>query len=109
MSVNKKLLINTTNPSIEARDLEVIESKSGNLYQSITIIAKRANQINTRIKDELHRKLEEFGSLNDNLEEISENKEQIEISRFYERMANPAIQATNELMADKIFFRKRED
>ena len=67
MSVNKKLLINTTNPSIEARDLEVIESKSGNLYQSITIIAKRANQINTRIKDELHRKLEEFGSLNDNL------------------------------------------
>lgn len=109
MTTSKKLLINTTNPSIEARDLQVIESKTGNLYESISIIAKRANQINTKIKDELHRKLEEFGSLNDNLEEISENKEQIEISRFYERMANPAIQATNELLSDKIFFRKREE
>jgi DNA-directed RNA polymerase subunit K/omega len=109
MTPNKKLLINTTNPSIEARDLEQIEAKTGNLYQSISIIAKRANQINTKIKDELHRKLEEFGSLNDNLEEISENKEQIEISRFYERMANPAIQATHELINDKIFFRKREE
>lgn len=109
MTTSKKLLINTTNPSIEARDLQVIEAKTGNLYESISIIAKRANQINTKIKDELHRKLEEFGSLNDNLEEISENKEQIEISRFYERMANPAIQATNELLNDKIFFRKREE
>ena len=109
MTQTKKLLINTTNPSIEARDLKLIEAKTGNLYESIAIIAKRANQINTKIKDELHRKLEEFGSLNDNLEEISENKEQIEISRFYERMANPAIQATHELMNDKIFFRKREE
>jgi DNA-directed RNA polymerase subunit K/omega len=103
------LLINTTNPSIEARDLKLIEAKTGNLYESIAITAKRANQINTKIKDELHRKLEEFGSLNDNLEEISENKEQIEISRFYERMANPAIQATHELLNDKIFFRKRDE
>ncbi|MEN9340100.1 MAG: hypothetical protein RIQ62_1412 [Bacteroidota bacterium] len=109
MTQTKKLLINTTNPSIEARDLTLVESKSGNLYQSIVVASRRANQINTRIKDELHRKLEEFGSLNDNLEEISENKEQIEISRFYERMANPAIQATNELLSDKIFFRHRDE
>ncbi len=109
MTQTKKLLINTTNPSIEARDLTLVESKSGNLYQSIVVASRRANQINTRIKDELHRKLEEFGSLNDNLEEISENKEQIEISRFYERMANPAIQATNELLNDKIFFRHRDE
>ncbi|MCF8292866.1 MAG: DNA-directed RNA polymerase subunit omega [Chitinophagaceae bacterium] len=109
MTQTKKLLINTTNPSIEARDLKLIEAKTGNLYESIAITAKRANQINTKIKDELHRKLEEFGSLNDNLEEISENKEQIEISRFYERMANPAIQATHELLNDKIFFRKRDE
>jgi DNA-directed RNA polymerase subunit K/omega len=109
MTQVKKLLINTTNPSIEARDLKLIEAKTGNLYESISIVAKRANQINTKIKDELHRKLEEFGSLNDNLEEISENKEQIEISRFYERMANPAIQATHELLNDKIFFRKRDE
>ncbi len=109
MTQIKKLLINTTNPSIEARDLKLIEAKTGNLYESIAIVARRANQINTKIKDELHRKLEEFGSLNDNLEEISENKEQIEISRFYERMANPAIQATHELLNDKIFFRKRDE
>ncbi|HOZ51787.1 MAG TPA: DNA-directed RNA polymerase subunit omega [Chitinophagaceae bacterium] len=109
MTQIKKLLINTTNPSIEARDLKLIEAKTGNLYESIAITAKRANQINTKIKDELHRKLEEFGSLNDNLEEISENKEQIEISRFYERMANPAIQATHELLNDKIFFRRRDE
>ncbi|GBL34820.1 hypothetical protein EMGBS15_04150 [Filimonas sp.] len=109
MTQTKKLLINTTNPSIEARDLQLIEAKTGNLYESIAITAKRANQINTKIKDELHRKLEEFGSLNDNLEEISENKEQIEISRFYERMANPAIQATHELLNDKIFFRRRDE
>jgi DNA-directed RNA polymerase subunit K/omega len=108
MTNNKKLLINTTNPAIEARDLSTIQEKTGNLYESISIIAKRANQINTRIKEELHRKLEEFGSLNDNLEEINENKEQIEISRFYERMANPAIQATNELLNDKIYFKNKD-
>lgn len=108
MMNHKKLLISTTNPTIEARDLSLIQEKTGNLYESISIIAKRANQINTKIKEELHRKLEEFGSLNDNLEEINENKEQIEISRFYERMANPAIQATHELLTDKIYFRQKE-
>ena len=109
MTQIKKLLINTTNPTIEARDLSLIQAHTGNIYESIAIIAKRANQINTKIKDELHRKLEEFGSLNDNLEEINENKEQIEISRFYERMANPSIQATHDLLNDKIYYRKRED
>ncbi|MCC7029815.1 MAG: DNA-directed RNA polymerase subunit omega [Chitinophagaceae bacterium] len=108
MTNNKKLLISTTNPTIEARDLSLIQAKTGNLYESISIIAKRANQINTKIKEELHRKLEEFGSLNDNLEEINENKEQIEISRFYERMANPSIQATHELLTDKIYFRQKD-
>jgi DNA-directed RNA polymerase subunit K/omega len=108
MTQIKKLLINTINPSIEARDLQTLQSKTGNIYESIAIIAKRANQINSKIKDELHRKLEEFGSLTDNLEEINENKEQIEISRFYERMANPAIQATNELLNDKIYHKSKE-
>lgn len=109
MSNVKKLLINTTNPAIEARDLQILQDKTGNIYQTIAIVAKRANQINSKIKDELHRKLEEFGSLNDNLEEISENKEQIEISRFYERMANPAIQATHELLNDKVYFKHKEE
>ena len=84
MMNHKKLLISTTNPHIEARDLSLIQEKTGNLYESISIIAKSANQINTKIKEELQRKLEEFGSLNDNLEEINENKAQIETARFYE-------------------------
>lgn len=108
MSNPKKLLISTTNPAIEARNLDLLQAKTGNIYESISIIAKRANQINTKIKEELHRKLEEFGSLNDNLEEINENKEQIEISKFYERMANPSIQATHELLTDKIYFRQKD-
>ncbi len=108
MQQGKKLLINTTNPSIEARNVETIKSPTGNLYESLVIISKRANQINTKIKDELIKKLEEFGSHTDNLEEISENKEQIEISRFYERMANPAIQATNEFLDEKIYYKKPE-
>ncbi len=108
MSEGKKLLISTLNPSIEARQLADISDKSGNLYRSIAVMSKRATQINTRIKDELTRKLEEFGSATDNLEEISENKEQIEISRFYEKLANPAIQSLNEFMENKIYFREGE-
>jgi hypothetical protein len=109
MSIAKKLLINTIKPTIEARDLGTIQEKTGNIYESIAIIARRANQINTIIKDELHKKLQEFGSMTDNLEEISENKEQIEISRFYERMANPCIQATNDLLNDKIYFKYKDE
>jgi DNA-directed RNA polymerase subunit K/omega len=101
----KKLLISTLNPSIEPRQLADIADLSGNLYKSISIMGKRATQINTKIKDELHRKLEEFGSHTDNLEEITENKEQIEISRFYEKMANPSIQSINEFIDNKIYFR----
>lgn len=108
MLSNKKLLINTTNPSVEAKNLDLIQKQTGNIYESLAIISKRANQINTKIKDELIKKLEEFGSLTDNLEEINENKEQIEISRFYERMANPAIQATNEFLDEKIYYKRPE-
>jgi DNA-directed RNA polymerase subunit K/omega len=105
MSEGKKLLISTLNPMIEARQLSELAEKTGNLYKSIAIMSKRANQINTKVKDELHRKLEEFGSHTDNLEEISENKERIEISRFYERMANSAVQSLHEFKTDKIYFR----
>jgi len=108
MMHGKKLLINTTNPSIEPRKMDEIKGKTNNTYLSLAIMAKRANQINTKIKDELLRKLEEFGSHTDTLEEISENKEQIEISRFYERMANPAIQSTNEFLDEKIYYKLPE-
>ncbi len=99
---------NTTNV-IETKNLVDIKAKTGNLYESINVIAKRANQINITIKEELHNKLEEFASHTDSLEEIHENKEQIEISRAYERMPNPAILATTEFMDDKIYYRRNED
>jgi DNA-directed RNA polymerase subunit K/omega len=86
-----------------------MKSKTGNLYESINIIAKRANQINISIKEELHNKLEEFASHTDSLEEIHENKEQIEISRAYERMPNPALLASQEFMEDKVYHRKNDE
>lgn len=99
---------NTSNV-VETQNLIDVKNKTGNLYESITVIAKRANQINIAIKEELHNKLEEFASHTDSLEEIHENKEQIEISRAYERMPNPALLATAEFMEDKIYYRKNED
>lgn len=94
---------------VETKNLVDIKAKTGNLYESISIIAKRANQINVAIKEELHNKLEEFASHTDSLEEIHENKEQIEISKAYERMPNPAILALAEFMDDKVYFRKNDD
>ncbi|MEO6682499.1 MAG: DNA-directed RNA polymerase subunit omega [Ginsengibacter sp.] len=94
---------------VETKNLVDIKAKTGNLYESISIVAKRANQINITIKEELHNKLEEFASHTDSLEEIHENKEQIEISKAYERMPNPSILALAEFMEDKIYFRRNED
>jgi DNA-directed RNA polymerase subunit K/omega len=99
---------NTSNV-VETKNLTDIKSKTGNLYESIAVIGKRANQINISLKEELHNKLEEFASHTDSLEEIHENKEQIEISKAYERMPNPALLATTEFMDDKVYYRKNED
>jgi len=93
----------------ETRNLTDLKAKTGNLYESIAIIAKRANQINISVKEELHNKLEEFATHTDSLEEIHENKEQIEISKAYERMPNAALLATQEFIEDKVYYRKSED
>ncbi|HVY76135.1 MAG TPA: DNA-directed RNA polymerase subunit omega [Puia sp.] len=93
----------------ETRNLTDLKNKTGNLYESIAIIAKRANQINISLKEELHSKLEEFATHTDSLEEIHENKEQIEISKAYERMPNAALLATQEFLEDKVYYRKNED
>jgi len=95
--------------NVETKSLDDLRKKTGNLYESIAIVAKRANQINISLKEELHNKLDEFASHTDSLEEIHENKEQIEISRAYERMPNPALLATQEFMDEKVYFRKGED
>ncbi|HEV8285663.1 MAG TPA: DNA-directed RNA polymerase subunit omega [Chitinophagaceae bacterium] len=109
MSKLRRQLSSGTVNIVETRSLNDIKDKTGNLYESISIVAKRANQINISLKEELHNKLEEFASHTDSLEEIHENKEQIEISRAYERMPNPALLATQEFLDEKIYFRKGED
>lgn len=90
------------------RDLRALEEQTGNVYESIIVISKRANQIGVEIKEELSRKLEEFASYSDNLEEIFENREQIEISRFYERLPKPVSIATQEFIEKKVYMRKPE-
>ena len=109
MSKLRRQLSNNTPSVIETKSLIDIKGRTGNLYESIAIIAKRANQINVTIKDELHSKLEEFATHTDSLEEVHENKEQIEISRAYEKMPNAAILATQEFMEEKIYYRKNDD
>jgi DNA-directed RNA polymerase subunit K/omega len=88
------------------RDVNSICENTGNVYETVAIIGKRANQIGVEIKDELKRKLEEFSSNNvDNLEEVFENREQIEISKYYERLPKPVLLATQEYIEDKTYFR----
>jgi DNA-directed RNA polymerase subunit K/omega len=106
--LRRQLSVGTSN-IVETKNLDEIKAKTGNLYESISIVAKRSNQINISLKEELHSKLDEFASHTDSLEEIHENKEQIEISRAYERMPNPALLATQEFMDDKVYFRKSDN
>src|ERR1700747_3078513 len=87
------------------RDVRQLDVKTGNIYESIAILAKRANQISTEMKEELISKLQEFASHTDNLEEVFENREQIEISKYYERLPKPSSIATTEFMEDKIYYR----
>jgi len=98
---NKLSIPNTT----VTRDLREIDEQTGNLYESLVIISKRANQISVDIKEELNSKLAEFATTNDNLEEVFENREQIEISKFYERMPKPSLIAIDEFLNKKIYFR----
>ena len=109
MSLLRRQLSTSTSNNIETRDINELKNRTGNLYESIAIVSKRANQINISLKEELHNKLDEFASHTDSLEEIHENKEQIEISRAYERMPNPALLATQEFMDEKIYHRKNEE
>ena len=83
-----------------------LDADTGNIYESIVTISKRANQISAEIKSELSTKLEEFASYTDNLEEIFENREQIEISKYYERLPKPSLIAIQEFLESKIYSRK---
>jgi len=87
------------------RDLRTLDVNTDNIYESIVVISKRANQIAADVKEELHSKLADFATVNDNLEEVFENREQIEISKHYERMPKPTILAIDEFLNDKIYYR----
>ena len=95
----------TVASSTVTRDLRDLDVKTENIYESIVIMAKRANQISNNVKEELHQKLSEFASSNDNLEEIFENREQIEISKHYEKMPKPSLVAVQEFLEDKVYYR----
>lgn len=87
------------------RDLRSLDKETGNIYESVVVIAKRANQISAELKEELTGKLNEFASHTDNLEEVFENREQIEISKFYERLPKPTNIATQEFTENKVYYR----
>lgn len=98
---NKPTVANTT----VTRDLRQLDANTDNIYESLVIISKRANQIASNLKEELHAKLAEFASSNDNLEEVFENREQIEISKHYERMPKASLIAIDEFIHDKVYHR----
>lgn len=87
------------------RDSHRLDAPTGNLYESVVIISKRSNQISVEMKQELSRKLEEFATVSDNLEEVFENREQIEISKYYEKLPKPVLIATQEFLEKKVYFR----
>ena len=87
------------------RNLYDMDNPTGNLYQTVAIVAKRANQISVQMKQELNIKLEEFTSFTENLEEVFENREQIEISKFYERLPKPTLIAIQEFMEGRVYYR----
>lgn len=95
-------------PSIITRDTDKLSTPTGNIYEAVSIISKRAKQIASTMKEELNGKLAEFATTVDNLEEIFENREQIEISKFYERMPKPTAMAVEEFLNGEIYFRYKE-
>jgi len=101
---HKKLNVPTNTIS---RDMNTISENVGNVYETVKIIAKRSNQISAEVKSELDKKLQEFNSMNDNIEEVFENREQIEISRYYEKLPKAVLVATQEFIEDKVYYRNQ--
>ncbi|MGL4804915.1 MAG: DNA-directed RNA polymerase subunit omega [Bacteroidales bacterium] len=87
------------------RDLTRMAEETGNVYETVRIIAKRANQISVEMKKDLEKKLQEFATNNDNLEEVFENREQIEISRYYEKLPKPVLIATQEFLEGRVYYK----
>jgi DNA-directed RNA polymerase subunit K/omega len=95
----------TATSNTVTRDMMTLSSDTGNVYETVRIIAKRANQISAEMKQDLDKKLQEFASYTDSLEEVFENREQIEISRYYEKLPKPTLIATQEYAEGKLYYR----
>jgi DNA-directed RNA polymerase subunit L len=93
---------------IEPKIMADIKGDTGNIYKALNVISKRANQIGVELKNELHDKLQEFASATDTLEEVLENREQIEISKYYEKLPHPTILATEEFLQKKLYIREKD-
>ena len=95
-------------PNLRARDVKDLAARTGNIYETLAIITRRARQLSVDLKHELHGKLEEFAVTTDTIEEVTENKEQIEISKFYERLPNPTVIATEDFLNGEIHYHYNE-
>jgi DNA-directed RNA polymerase subunit K/omega len=104
-----KTLAQGLDPNLDARDVDVLSKKTSNIYHSLAVIATRSRQLSNDLKNELHNKLEEFATVTDTIEEVHENKEQIEISKFYERLPHPTIIALDEFLNDQLVHRLLTD
>ena len=103
-----KSKVQSIDPNVAARDIKGIAETTGNIYEVLNVISKRAANLSQDIKIELHSKLDEFATTTDAIEEVHENKEQIEISKFYERLPNPSIIAYTEYMNGELEYRMRD-
>lgn len=88
-----------------SRDMNAMSEEIGNVYETVMVIAKRANQISAEIKSEIDKKLQDFGNTSENIEEVFENREQIEISRYFEKLPKPVLLATQEFIEGKVYYR----
>ena len=104
MEIKKSTPTNTV-----TRKLVDLDKETGNIYETVNIIARRANQISTELKAELTRKLADFSSPTDTMEETFENREQIEISRYYERLPKPVLIATEEFLDGELFYKENNE
>jgi DNA-directed RNA polymerase subunit K/omega len=91
------------------RSVRKFDEKNGNIYEALAIISKRANQLSVQVKEELNKKLEDFASYTDTLDEVYENREQIEISRYFERLPKPTLMAVQEWLDNEIYYRNPEE
>ena len=109
MADDIKTKVQGLDPNIQARDVHGLSQSTGNIYEALTVITKRAKQLSVDLKQELHQKLDEFAVQTDTIEEINENKEQIEISKFYEKLPNPVIIATDEYINGELHHYSRKN